>query len=103
MSQTLSIKAKDGGVVLRLRVQPKSSRNDFSVDAEGQFRLAITAPPVDGQANKAVLQVLAKTLGVPKRAVQLISGDTSRNKTVFIENIDCNSVASAFNKSNQPS
>jgi uncharacterized protein len=60
MSPKPSIKAKEAGVVLHVRVQPKSSRNQLIVEPSGQIRLAITAPPLDGKANKAVIQFLAK-------------------------------------------
>ena len=101
MSQKPSIKAKDNGVILNLRVQPKSSRNQLIVDPSGKLRLAITAPPLDGKANKAVTQFIAKTFGVPKRCVQLISGEKSRDKAVFIDDIDVETVSSVLNTSNQ--
>jgi uncharacterized protein (TIGR00251 family) len=50
----------------------------------GALKVALTAPPVDGAANKALLEFLAKTLGVPKSGVSLVSGQASRSKVVQV-------------------
>lgn len=89
-----SIKAKDNGVILHLRVQPKASRNQLTQEPSGKLRLAITAPPIDGKANKAVTVFIAKTLGVPRRSVQLLTGEKSRDKSFFIDDIDVETVCS---------
>lgn len=80
--------AKDGWR-LALWVTPKSSRTEVSglrVAADGAVALAVkvTAPPDKGKANKAVIEVIAKAAAVPKSAVQLLSGETDRNKTLLI-------------------
>ena len=100
MSPKPSIKAKGSGVVLHLRVQPKSSRNQFIVEPSGQIRLAITAPPLDGKANKTVVQFIAKEFGMPKRCVELLSGEKSRDKSVFIDDITLETVSSHLNSLN---
>ena len=97
MSLKPSIRAKDSGVILHLRVQPKSSRNQLVLEPSGQIRLAITAPPTDGKANKAILQFVAKYFGVPRRSVELISGEKSREKSVFIDGITLETVSSLLN------
>lgn len=79
MSQT-----PPGAVLLSVRVQPKASRNAVVLEADGRVRVALTAPPVDGEANEALREFLAKSLGVPKRAVSLVRGERSREKTVAI-------------------
>jgi uncharacterized protein len=53
----------------------------------GALKVALTAPPVDGAANKALVEFLAKTLGVPKSGVTIVSGETSRNKTLRVAGI----------------
>jgi uncharacterized protein (TIGR00251 family) len=55
---------------------------------DGRLKVAVTAPPVDGEANAAVVEVLAKALGVPRRQVEVIAGMSSRRKTVRIEGAD---------------
>lgn len=70
---------------LSLKVQPGARQNRLSQEAEG-WKLQITAPPVDGQANEAVCTFIAReVLGLPKRSVRLKSGLTSRNKVVEID------------------
>lgn len=71
-------------VLLHVRVQPKASRNAFCLEPDGRIRVALTAPPVEGAANKALVEFVAKGLRVPKRAVTIEKGDKSREKTLGI-------------------
>ena len=77
---------------LRIRVQPKARRNDVVVDGE-TIRVYVTTAPEGGKANKAVVRLLAKRLGVPKRDVEVVSGGKSRTKVISIEGL---SEAEAF-------
>lgn len=75
--------------VVAVRVTPRSSRTAIEgVDATGELRVRVTAPPADGAANAAVVKLLAKDLGVPKGAVSLVSGASSRHKRVRLEGVD---------------
>ena len=67
-----------------IRVIPRSPRNRVDGIRAGRLLVRVTAPPVDSAANQAVLAVLADHLGVPRRSIQIVSGATSRNKTVEI-------------------
>ena len=67
------------------RVIPKSSRNE--IIGGDVFKIKVTSPPVDGKANKAVIDLLAKQLKVPKKDIQIISGEKSRNKKIRIYGI----------------
>ena len=78
------IEIKNGQVLIHVRVQPKASRNDLIVAEDGRIRVALTAPPVEGAANKALCVFLAHYFGIPRSAVTLVSGDKSREKTVSI-------------------
>jgi len=78
---------KDGTVVITLYVQPRGSRTRFQGIHDGALKLAITAPPVDGKANKAVIEFLAVYFALPKRRVTLISGMMSRTKRFKIEGL----------------
>jgi uncharacterized protein (TIGR00251 family) len=71
-------------LVLRLRVQPKASRDEFAGPQEHSYRVRITAPPVDGKANAHLIRFLAKAFGVSRTSVTLESGETSREKRVRI-------------------
>ena len=67
-------------LILRLRVQPKASRDEFRQPESGRLRLRVTAPPVDGRANEHVLRLLAKAFGVSRSDVRLMRGEQGREK-----------------------
>ena len=72
-----------------VRVTPRSSRNAIEgVDDAGELRVRVTAPPADGAANAAVIELVAKELRVPKSAVSVAQGATSRHKRLAIEGVD---------------
>ena len=81
------IEATELGVSIRVYVAPRSSSNKVVGVHNGAVKVALTAPPVEGAANKALVEFLAKTLGIPRGTVRLVSGDTSRNKVVQVEGI----------------
>ena len=80
----MNAKAVAGGVVFDVLVQPRASRTKVGPIHDGRLKLAITAPPVDGEANAAVVELVAKQLGVAKSAVEVITGASSRRKTVRV-------------------
>lgn len=65
-------------------VQPRASRARLGPRHDGRIKVSVTAPPVDGEANAAVIELVAKSLGVPKHAVEVIAGASSRRKTLRI-------------------
>jgi uncharacterized protein (TIGR00251 family) len=67
-----------------VRVTPRTSRESFGPGADGQFAAKLTAPPVDGAANAALIALVAKQFGVARRDVALVSGDTARIKHLFV-------------------
>lgn len=79
------IEAKGDHVVIRLRVRPRSSRNAVAQAPDGSVSVALTAVPKDGEANAALLAFLAKTLGVAKSRLTLVTGRTARDKTVRVD------------------
>lgn len=89
-----AMEERDGYVLIRLRVQPKAARNAISLAADGRFRVTLTAPPVEGAANKALTAFLAKALHVPKGAVELVGGARSRDKTLSIRGLSAPEVRS---------
>lgn len=68
-------------------VQPKSSRNAVIGIHDGMLKIALTAPPVDGEANKMLIKFIASQLKVSKSTCSLVQGDTSRRKVVRINGI----------------
>ncbi len=69
---------------LALRIQPRASRDRVCGLHGDRLKVQITAPPVDGAANAAVLAFIAQWLSVPRRSVTLVRGESSREKTVAI-------------------
>jgi len=79
------LRPTDAGVEIFLYVQPRASRNRV-VGLQGEeLKVALTAPPVDGAANKACCTFLAKLCNLPKRCVKLVAGDSSRHKRWLLE------------------
>jgi uncharacterized protein (TIGR00251 family) len=78
----------DDHLVLMLHVQPGAKRTEiagvYGGAAEERLKIRLAAPPVDGKANAELLRFLAAAFGVPLRAVTLLRGETSRQKTVQI-------------------
>ena len=76
---------RDGDdLILSLRIQPKASRDEVCGTHNDAIKIRITAPPVDGKANAYLIKFLAKLFKVPKGQVELISGETGRDKVVCI-------------------
>lgn len=71
-------------LVLTVKVQPKASKDEISGIQDGALKIRITAPPVDGKANKHLIGYLAKLFKVPKSAIELLAGETGRNKRLLI-------------------
>ncbi|MHA7631969.1 DUF167 domain-containing protein [Corallococcus sp. M7] len=82
------LKAMQTGVELTVLVQPRASRTQVVGEHDGQLKIQLAAPPVDGEANAALVEFIAKTLGVPRRQVTLVAGDTSRRKRLRVEGVD---------------
>lgn len=76
-----------GSVTFDVLVQPRASRPKVGPIHDGRIKVAVTAPPVDGEANAAVIELLAKSLGVPRSAVEVVAGASSRRKTVRISGV----------------
>jgi len=84
---TIIVEAVSGGVRFDLRVSPRASRDAIGGVHDGALRVRITAPPVDGEANAAIIEALSKALKVPKRAVTIVAGATSKTKRVKVDGV----------------
>jgi uncharacterized protein (TIGR00251 family) len=83
----MNLKEHDGAVTFDVLVQPRASRAKIGPLHDGRLKVAVTAPPVDGEANAAVIELIAKTLGVAKGAVRVVAGASSRRKTVEVRGV----------------
>lgn len=73
---------------LTVRVTPRAAKDVVGPYEDGVLRVRTTAAPVDGKANAALCALLARTFGVRRRAVQVVTGTTSRTKIVEVEGLD---------------
>lgn len=73
-----------GGCILQVRVTPRSSRNRVDGPREGALKIRLNAPPVDGKANEALIEFLADSLDLPRRAITLLAGEQSRTKRILV-------------------
>lgn len=74
-------------VTVSIRVVPRSSKAGVAGFEGGVLRIRLNAPPVEGQANEALVRFLSKALGVPKNRIALVAGEKGRNKVVRIGGI----------------
>ncbi len=82
------ISASALGAALSITVAPHASRTAIERLADGTIRVRLTAPPVEGAANVALLRYLAKTLNVSRSRLSIASGATGRRKRIAVEGMD---------------
>jgi len=75
---------KDGSLIFTVKVVPRASQSMIVGEYEGNLRVRISAPPVDGAANEELIRFLAKHFGVGKSRVEMVSGQTSKTKRIRI-------------------
>jgi uncharacterized protein (TIGR00251 family) len=74
----------ENGIRFEVKVQPKSSQNQIAGIADGVLKIKLTTPPVDGKANQALVNLLSKTLNVPKKNITIVRGQTSTSKLIQV-------------------
>jgi uncharacterized protein (TIGR00251 family) len=85
-------------VTFRVRLTPRASRDVVVGERAGILLVRLTAPPVDGAANGALVRFLSKWLGVRPSAVSIVSGEKSRIKTVFVAGLDASRLQSLLER-----
>ena len=80
------------GVTFAVKVHPRAKKNAITGEIGDALKVALTAPPVDGKANEACVDFLAKLLKVPRSSVSIISGHTSRNKMIRVMRLKASEV-----------
>jgi uncharacterized protein (TIGR00251 family) len=81
-------KEDPGSTTLSIRIQPRASKNGIVTMEDGGLKIRLTAPPVDGAANEALVKFLSGVLSIPKSRVEIVSGHTSRDKIVRISGMN---------------
>jgi len=87
----LQLTQVENGIRLEIKVQPRSSKNQIVGEHNGALKVKLTAPPVEGEANQALLAYLASILKIPKKNVVLLKGESSRNKILEIRGMNVES------------
>jgi uncharacterized protein (TIGR00251 family) len=94
------LRATVEGVTLAVRAQPGAKKTAitgvYGEGASAQLKIAVHAPPLEGRANQALIAFLAETLGVPKNAVELKSGDLSRSKVFLLRGVSLEKAEAAL-------
>ena len=80
------------GIEVKVFVQPRASRNRIVGLLGDELKVALTAPPVDGAANKACCDFFAKLCGRPKSSVRIVAGEASRHKRLLLADADLHAV-----------
>ena len=83
----IPVREHAGGVRFAVRVQPRASRTAVDGAHGDALKVRLSAPPVDGAANEALVRFLAEQLGVRPRAVRVVAGATARLKTVEVDGV----------------
>lgn len=78
------LQENSNGIILKVFIQPRSSKNMIAGQHGDALKIKLTAPPVDDAANKMCVQYLAKCLKIPKSSIEIISGHTSRTKRLLL-------------------
>ena len=77
------------GAAITVRVSPRANRNEVTdVMTDGTIKIRLTAPPVEGQANAALIHFLADLLGVSATKIEIVAGQTGKEKLVAISGLD---------------
>jgi uncharacterized protein (TIGR00251 family) len=87
------VKQVGDAVTFDVLVQPRASRAQIGPLHDGRVKIAVTAPPVDGEANAAVIELVAKSLGIARRAVEVTAGASSRRKTLRVAGVTVQQIA----------
>ena len=81
------IKENSEGLVIKLKIVPNSSKNDIVLEDEF-VKIKITAQPIENKANRALIEFLSKNFKVPKSNIEILRGETSKEKTILIRTSD---------------
>ena len=83
----LELQAREGAVILTVRVQPRASRDEIAGAMGGVLKVRLRAPALEDRANEALCEYLAELLKTPRAAVRILSGHHSRSKRVEVRGV----------------
>ncbi|HKQ77487.1 MAG TPA: DUF167 domain-containing protein [Blastocatellia bacterium] len=77
----------DDAISFAVRVQPRASKSGVVGELDGALKIRLAAPPVDGAANEELIRLLAKLFNAPRQRIEILSGQTSKNKIVRVSGV----------------
>ena len=80
----IPIRENANGVTFAVKVQPRAKKNAITGELGEALKVALTAPPIEGKANEAIVEFLAKLLKVPRSSVSIAAGESARNKIIRV-------------------
>ncbi len=83
----IPIRESGGAVTFAVKVHPRAKKNAITGEMGEALKIALTAPPVEGRANEAVIEFVAEVLRVPRASVSIAAGQSSRNKVVRVSGV----------------
>lgn len=86
------------GATFNIKVHPRAKKDAITGEIGDAFKVALTAPPVDGKANEACIRFFAELLRVPRSSVTIAAGETSRNKVIRIGGLTAAQVQERLNR-----
>ena len=93
---SVAVSAAADGATFAVRVTPRAKRNAVAGVVGNALKVYLTAPPADGRANDALLELLAEVLGVKRRQLAIVTGATNRNKVIRVTGLARDQVAAAL-------
>jgi uncharacterized protein len=96
---SLALRATTSGCTLTVRVHPGARRNAIAGTHDGALKISLTTPPTDGRANAALIVFLADHLNIPRAHITLVTGATTRTKTLHLEGLTPEALTAALEPS----
>lgn len=83
------LKTTKNGLVIKVKIVPNSSKNEIVLEEEF-IKIKVTAQPIENKANKALIEFLSKKFKIPKTGIEILHGETSKEKTILLSTVDEN-------------
>lgn len=77
---------RENSLIIKLKISPNASKNEI-INKDGEIKVKVTAQPIENKANKALVEFLSKKLKVAKTNIEIVKGETSKEKTLLFKNI----------------
>lgn len=90
------IRKTNEGIIVNLRISPNAKKNEIIKDGD-IIKVKITALPIDGKANKALVEFFAKNFKIPKTSIEILKGETSKEKTILFKTMEEDKVNNLYN------